>query len=99
MARLQCTLCGSGITVLHPVECHLSTPWFPAAPAPMVLTAEYSLASPSEVTAIACSPRGQFVAVAAGSELLIFDVPSRNVYNVSPRRVGCAALRGLTRRF
>jgi WD40 repeat protein len=73
MARLQCTPCGSWITVLHPVECHLSTPWFPAPPAPMVLTAEYSFASWPEVTAIACSPRGQFIAVAAGSEFLIFD--------------------------
>jgi hypothetical protein len=73
MARLQCTPCGSWITVLHPVECHLSTPWFPAAPPPLVLSAEPSLASLSEVTAIACSPRGQFIAVAAGAEFLIFD--------------------------
>jgi hypothetical protein len=73
MARLQCTPCNSWITVLHPVECHLSTPWFPAPPAPMVLTAEYSFASWPEVTAIACSPRGQFIAVAAASELRIFD--------------------------
>jgi hypothetical protein len=73
MARLQCTPCGSWITVLHPVECHLSTPWFPAPPAPMALTAEHSFATWSEVSAIACSPGGRFVAVAAGSELHICD--------------------------
>ena len=73
MAGLQCNSCNSWITVLHPVECHLSTPWFPAPPAPLVLTAEHSRASLSVVTAIACSPRGQFIAVAGGSEFLIFD--------------------------
>ena len=73
VARLQCTTCGSWITVLHPVECHLSTHWFPAPPAPMLLTAEPSFASWPEVTAIACSPRGQFIAVAAGTEFLIFE--------------------------
>jgi WD40 repeat protein len=89
MARLQCTPCGSWISVLHPVECHLSTPWFPAAPAPMLLTAEHSFGSPSAVTAIACSPQGQFIAVAGGTEFLIFDsAQSRPLQRLLPPHGG-----------
>ena len=93
MARLQCTPCHSWITVLHPHECNVSTLWFPAQPAPLVLTAERSFASRLEVTAIACSPRGQFIAVAAGTcntnpEFLIFDsARSQPVQRLAPQGV------------
>src|SRR5262245_43576788 len=50
VARLQCSLCPSWIDVLHPAECNLSTPWFPAQPPPLVLIAERPLASRINVT-------------------------------------------------
>jgi len=93
VARLQCTPCRSWITLLHPDECTLSTPWFPSAPAPLVLTAEHSFVSRLEVTAISCSPRGQFIAVAAGTyspspEFLIFDsARSQPVQRLAPHGV------------
>ena len=93
VARLQCTPCRSWITLLHPDECTLSTPWFPSAPAPLVLTAEHSFVSRLEVTAISCSPRGQFIAVAAGTyspspEFLIFDsARSQPVQRLPPHGV------------
>lgn len=93
VARLQCTPCRSWITLLHPDECTLSTPWFPSPPAPLVLTAEHSFVSRLEVTAISCSPRGQFIAVAAGTyspspEFLIFDsARSQPVQRLAPHGV------------
>jgi len=78
VARLECTPCRSWINLLHPDECTVNALWFPAPPAPLVLTAEHLFPSRLQVTATACSPRGQFVAVAAGTygtipEFLIFD--------------------------
>jgi len=77
-ALFQCTQHHSGIEVLHPYDCNQRTRWFPAPPPPLVLVAEHTFASQIGVTAIASSPSGRFVAVAAGTyntpqELIVWD--------------------------
>jgi hypothetical protein len=66
-ARLYCTACSSWLDTLHPLQTNLQTPWWPAAPAPLVLLADRTTPIPGIVTAIAASPSGRLAAVAYGA--------------------------------
>jgi len=79
IARLQCMQCNSWIETLHPYNCGMSTPWFPAPPPSLALRSERWLTSKAEVTTIASSASGRFTVVAAGiyntpQEIAIWDV-------------------------
>src|SRR5262249_15052451 len=80
VAMLACSLCSSRLHVMHPIDCHLQTQWFPVAPAPLVLLAERPFPTKVDVTSIAASPSGRWLAVAAGTSN---DTPELFIYETS----------------
>lgn len=89
IAHLQCGQCGSRVDTLHPAECALSTPWFPAPPPPLILNGEHLLVPKVDVTAITGSPSGRFAAVAAGlynqpQVIAVWDITRREAVRSYP---------------
>jgi WD40 repeat protein len=82
VAELLCRRCNWRIVVRHPAKCDLDTLWFPAAPPKLVALAGHRMEPALRVTAIACSPSGQFAAVAAG----IYNTPqSFSIWDLARR--------------
>ncbi len=82
VAELLCRQCNWRIVVRHPSQCNLDTLWFPAAPPNLVAVADHRIDPALRVTAIACSPSGQFAAVASG----IYNTPqSFSIWDLARR--------------